>query len=101
MQAAPADDAIHLAFANGASVAAHRLVLNMPQRPLLRLLGNSHALAPLGVPWPAPLTYGTAYPIVKGAHRPRLATRAGGCASQPSRRPRLATRAGGCALAFQ
>ena len=54
-----------LQFANGEEVAATRLVLNIPQRPLLRILGRSPDLTPPSVPWPAPLTYGNAYPIVK------------------------------------
>ena len=57
--------AMLLHFGNGAVFGAARLVLNIPQRPLLRLLGGSPALAPMSMPWPAPLTYPHAYPIVK------------------------------------
>jgi len=59
-----AGDLITLRFANGASEAA-RVVLNVPQRPLLRLLSRSPTLFTPQTPWPAPLTYGNAYPIVK------------------------------------
>ena len=54
-------------FANGAAESVHRLVFNVPQRPLLRILGNSPSLfsGSAAPAWPAALTYPLAYPIVK------------------------------------
>ena len=56
---ADANDAMELHFGNGATFGTSQLVLNIPQRPLLRLLGGSPALAPMSMPWPAPLTVRT------------------------------------------
>ena len=61
---APADG-LTLVFADGAAVTAKRLALNLPQRPLLRLLAASPSLVPADAQWPAPLTRPLAYPIVK------------------------------------
>lgn len=54
-----------LAFANGAAFTCDKLVLNVPQRPLLRLLGASPSLVPMGTPWPAQLAAPIAYPLLK------------------------------------
>ena len=59
----PPGAGVTLNFANGERFTAARIVLNVPQRPLLRLLGNSPELTPPSVPWPTALTYGNAYPM--------------------------------------
>ena len=73
---------LSLSFAGSSTpVHAKRLVLNVPQRPLLRILSQSPSLFPPAAPagttsshgataaaaasWPAALTYPLAYPIVK------------------------------------
>jgi hypothetical protein len=80
-----------LSFRHGASFTARRLVLNVPQRPLLRLLANSPALISPSTPWPAPLTRPIAYPIVKLCERTPRAARAcelcGAGAQMPPHRP--------------
>lgn len=56
---------IGLRFANGVQASCDRVVLNVPQRPLLRLLGASPSLLPAGSAWPSVLAAPTAYPLVK------------------------------------
>lgn len=63
---------LSLSFAHGVTVVAHKLVLNVPQRPLLRILSKSPTLFPSPALsssspslWPAALTYPLAYPIAK------------------------------------
>ena len=94
-----ASGSLSLAFANGETFLTTSLVMNVPQRPLLRVLSSSPSLFPAhaasavaassppaagesaqtmavsrptpagtmtaGSPWPAALTYPTAYPMVK------------------------------------
>lgn len=55
-----------LHFAHGAKVIAQHVILNMPQYPLMRVLGRSSGLSPLGDGATPPVLHtATAYPMFK------------------------------------
>lgn len=61
-----ADGAHALRFANGAEALARHVILNLPQYPLMRVLGKSTGLSPLGAGAAPPvLRTVTAYPLLK------------------------------------
>jgi len=56
---------LSVTFASGASATCDKLVLNVPQRPLMRLLAASPTLTPTGSPWPKVLNIPSAFPLLK------------------------------------